>query len=95
MIIKKLKMITAMGPSCKNMICPQILPAGVTVLPVVCHIKKCIDHAWEVIRYKNCLAFGKTVRNTSFMINQNKPKGIKVVKEDQRLIGLMVDRLDG
>ena len=25
----------------------------------------------------------------------NKPKGIKVAKEDQRLIGLMVDRLDG
>ena len=26
---------------------------------------------------------------------QNKPKGLKVAKEDQRLIGLMVDRLDG
>ena len=25
----------------------------------------------------------------------NKPKGLKVVKEDQRLIGSMVDRLDG
>ena len=26
---------------------------------------------------------------------KNKPKGLKVAKEDQRLIGLMVDRLDG
>ena len=25
----------------------------------------------------------------------NKPKGLKVVKEDQRSIGLMVNRLDG
>ena len=25
----------------------------------------------------------------------NKPKGLKVAKEDQRLIGLMVNRLDG
>ena len=25
----------------------------------------------------------------------NKPKGLKVAKEDQRSIGLMVDRLDG
>ena len=72
MIIKKLKMFTAMGTGCKKIICPKILQAGVTVLPVVCHIKKCIDHAWEVIRYKNCLAFGKTVRNTSFLINQNR-----------------------
>ena len=26
---------------------------------------------------------------------QNKPKGLKVAKEDQRLMGLMVIRLDG
>ena len=26
---------------------------------------------------------------------KNKPKGLKVSKEDQRLIGLLVDRLDG
>ena len=25
----------------------------------------------------------------------NKPKGLKIAKEDQRLIGLMVERLDG
>ena len=27
--------------------------------------------------------------------NWNKPKGLKVAKEDQRLLGLMVDRIDG
>ena len=29
------------------------------------------------------------------LLKENKPKGLKVTKEDQRLIGLMVDRLDG
>ena len=28
-------------------------------------------------------------------ISRNKPKGLKVAKEDQRSMGLMVDRLDG
>ena len=28
-------------------------------------------------------------------INVNKPKGLKVAKEERRLIGLMVDMLDG
>ena len=28
-------------------------------------------------------------------VNVNKPKDLKVAKEDQRLIGLMVNRLDG
>ena len=27
--------------------------------------------------------------------NENQPKGLKVAKEDQRLMGLMVNRLDG
>ena len=30
-----------------------------------------------------------------FLQNTNKPKGLKVAKEDQRSIGLMVNRLDG
>ena len=35
-------------------------------------------------------------RNEYFFTGKrNKPKGLKVAKEDQRSIGLMVDRLDG
>ena len=33
------------------------------------------------------------LREVSF--EKNKPKGLKVAKEDQRLIGSMVNRLDG
>ena len=36
-------------------------------------------------------------KSTILPINckENKPKGLKVTKEDQRLIGLMVNELDG
>ena len=36
-----------------------------------------------------------TVHISSLKIFYNKPKGLKVAKEDQRLIGLMVNGLDG
>ena len=32
---------------------------------------------------------------TLSLLNKNKPKGLKVAKEELRLIGLMVNRLDG
>ena len=37
------------------------------------------------------------IKSDSFLLvaTVNKPKGLKVTKENQRLIGSMVDRLDG
>ena len=41
------------------------------------------------------IVFIDIIQGTIFISIYNKPKGLKVAKEDQRLLGLMVDWLTG
>ena len=76
---------------------PQIfLPMMQTFLPILLvqavNSKDIFDTEGAKKEWNDLIHFNQGI---SIVNNSNKPKGLKVTKEDQRSIGSMVNRLDG
>ena len=52
------------------------------------NFSQCIAECFELPKRERTLVI-------QYLISSNKTKGLKVAKEDQSFIGLIVDRLDG